>query len=80
MKFTAPLTGITAAVVGVILNLATFFAIHVLWPQGYGNQFEWLSALIGAAAFVALFKYKAGVVQVIGVCAGVGLTYFLLLN
>jgi len=33
LKFTAPLTGITAAVVGVVLNLAVFFAYHVLWPQ-----------------------------------------------
>ncbi len=79
IKFTAPLTGITAAVVGVILNLATFFAYHVLWPQGFDNDFEWLSAVIGAAAFIALFKYKAGIVQVIGVCAVIGLAYSLLL-
>ncbi|MGH8611234.1 MAG: chromate efflux transporter, partial [Gammaproteobacteria bacterium] len=37
LKFTAPLTGITAAVVGVILNLAVFFAYHVLWPQGFSG-------------------------------------------
>ena len=80
MKFTAPLTGITAAVVGVILNLATFFAYHVLWPQGFDNHFEWVSAVIGAAAFIALFKYKTGIVQVIGACAVVGLTYSLLLS
>lgn len=79
IKFTAPLTGITAAVVGVILNLATFFAYHVLWPQGFENNFEWFSAVIGAAAFIALFKYKAGIVQVIGACAAIGLTYTLIL-
>ena len=79
IKFTAPLTGITAAVVGVVLNLATFFAYHVLWPAGFDAQFEWFSALIGALAFIALFKYKAGVVQVIGACAVVGLGYSLLL-
>ncbi len=33
LKFTAPLTGITAAVVGVIVNLAVFFAWHTFWPQ-----------------------------------------------
>jgi chromate transporter len=33
LKFTAPLTAITAAVVGVILNLALFFGYHVLWPH-----------------------------------------------
>lgn len=80
MKFTAPLTGITAAVVGVILNLATFFAYHVLWPQGFQQNFEWVSAFIGAAAFIALFKYKAGIVQVIGISAAAGLIYTLLLN
>jgi chromate transporter len=79
VKYTAPLTGITAAVVGVVLNLAVFFAYHVLWPQGFEATFEWFSALIGAAAFVALFKYKVGIVPVIGACAVVGLGYSLLL-
>ncbi len=79
VKFTAPLTGITAAVVGVVLNLAAFFAYHVLWPQGFEATFEWFSALIGAAAFVALFKYKVGIVQVIAACAVLGLGYSLLL-
>ena len=79
VKFTAPLTGITAAVVGVVLNLAVFFAYHVLWPEGFEARFEWFSAVIGAIAFVALFKYKVGIVQVIGACAGVGLAYSLLL-
>ena len=73
VKFTAPLTGITAAVVGVVLNLAVFFAYHVLWPQGFESTFEWLSLLIGAAAFIALFRYKVGIVQVIAACAVVGL-------
>ena len=78
IKFTAPLTGITAAVVGVVLNLAVFFAYHVLWPQGFDGAFEWFSLFIGVAAFVALFKYKIGIVQVIGACAGIGLGYSLL--
>jgi len=80
VKFTAPLTGITAAVVGVILNLAFFFAYHVLWPQGFESTFEWFSALIGLAAFVALFKYKAGIVQIIAACAVTGLAYSLILQ
>jgi len=75
IKFTAPLTGITAAVVGVVLNLAVFFAGHVLWPQGIDGQFEWFSAVIGIAAFIALFKYKVGIVQVIAACAVIGLGY-----
>jgi len=78
-KFTAPLTGITAAVVGVVINLAVFFAYHVLWPQGFEGNFEWFAALIGAAAFMALFRFKMGVVSVIALCAGIGLSYSLLL-
>ncbi len=58
IKYTAPLAGITAAVVGVIVILALFFAYHVLWPDGFEAEFEWFSALIGIAAFIALFKYK----------------------
>ena len=65
LKFTAPLTGITAAVVGVIVNLAVFFAYHVLWPQGFGGHFEWPSALIGIAAAIALFRFKVGVIPVV---------------
>ena len=65
LKFTAPLTGITAAVVGVIVNLAVFFAYHVLWPQGLSGRFEWASALIGLGAAVALFRFKFGVIPVV---------------
>jgi chromate transporter len=73
LKFTAPLTGITAAVVGVILNLALFFAYHVLWPQGFGGRFEGLSAAIAMLAAVALFRYKVGVLPLLAACAAAGL-------
>jgi len=79
LRFTAPLTGITAAVVGVILNLAVFFAYHVLWPEGRSSPFDWASAVIGVAAFVALFRFKAGIIPVIAVCAALGLAARLLL-
>ena len=78
LKFSAPLTGITAAVVGVILNLALFFAWHVLWPLGADGPFDGVSAAIGAAALVALFRFKAGVMPVIGACALAGLAVTLL--
>ncbi|SFB02293.1 chromate transporter [Collimonas sp. OK607] len=73
LKFTAPLTAITAAVVGVILNLAVFFGYHVLWPQGLGGTFDWISALIALAAAIALFRFKRNVIHVIAVCAIIGL-------
>jgi chromate transporter len=73
LGFTAPLSAITAAVVGVILNLAMFFAYHVLWPQGFGGRFDALSAVIAIAAAVALFRFKVGVIPLLGACAAVGL-------
>lgn len=78
LKFTAPLTGITAAVVGVILNLALFFGYHVLWPEGFAGSFDWPSALIAVGAAVALFRFKRGVIQVLVGCALVGLAIHLL--
>ncbi len=78
LKFTAPLTGITAAVVGVILNLALFFGYHVLWPKGFDGHFDWPSALIALAAAVALFRFKRGVIQVLLACALTGLAVHLL--
>ncbi|MHB9101702.1 MAG: chromate efflux transporter [Sulfuricella sp.] len=80
IKFTAPLTGITAAVVGVIFNLATFFAWHTFWPLGtvespFSGNFEWFSAVIAIASFIALWKYKQDIMRVIGACAALGLIY-----
>ena len=84
LKFTAPLTGITAAVVGVILNLAVFFAWHTFWPQGtqaapFTGSFEWFAVIVAVAAFVALRKYRADIMKVIGVCALLGLAYSLVI-
>ena len=78
LKFTAPLTGITAAVVGVVVNLAVFFAYHVLWPAGLSGTFDWISASIGIAATLALFRYKAGIIPVILACGAAGLVITML--
>jgi len=80
IKLAAPLSAITAAVVGVILNLAVFFAWHVLWPQAssaapFAGRFEWFAVIIGIAAFLALWKYKVDIMKVIGACALLGLAY-----
>jgi chromate transporter len=72
LKFTAPLTAITGAVVGVILNLALFFGYHVLWPKGFEGWFEWMSAIIAVGAAIALFRFKANVIHVIAGCALIG--------
>jgi chromate transporter len=73
LRFTAPLTGITAAVVGVILNLAMFFAGHVFWPEGFAGRFDGVAALIGLAALIALFRFKAGVIPIIAASGLAGL-------
>ncbi len=73
IRFTAPLTGITAAVVGVIANLAVFFAAHVLWPQGRAGTIDLVSASIALAAALALFRFRIEIIPVIAVCALLGL-------
>ena len=73
LGFTAPLSAITAAVVGVILNLALFFAYHVWWPQGFGGPFDAPSAAITLVALVALFRFRLGVMPLLGLCALAGL-------
>jgi chromate transporter len=57
LKFTAPLTDITTAVVGVVLNLAIFFGFHVLWPFGLSGRFDGFSAIVGLIIAIALFRY-----------------------
>jgi chromate transporter len=78
LRFTAPLSGITAAVVGVIVNLAVFFAWHVFWPGGWipGAALAGLDSVslaIGAIAVAALFRFNAGVIPVILACGAAGL-------
>ncbi len=73
LGFTAPLSAITAAVVGVVVNLAMVFAYHVFWPQGFTGRFDVVSALIAAAAAIALFRFKVGVMPLLGGCAAIGL-------
>jgi chromate transporter len=82
IKLTAPLTGITAAVVGVILSLAVFFGWHVFWPEAtveapLAGRFEWFSVLLASAALLALWRFRAGVVTVIVACGVAGLFYSL---
>ena len=87
LKFTAPLTAITAAVVGVIVSLAVFFAQHLLWPLGLTwtsarGLFDALLANIHAPSGVAiliacilLFKFKLSVIKLIGIFALAGLLF-----
>jgi chromate transporter len=76
LRFTAPLTAISAAVVGVIANLAIFFGYHVFWPGGFSSDLDWRAVLIAIAAAVALLRYKRNVIEVIAASALVGCLVF----
>ncbi|MFM9912442.1 MAG: chromate efflux transporter [Methylophilaceae bacterium] len=71
LKLTAPLTAITAAVVGIIFSLALFFAYHSFWPRG----FDAFAAALSALALFALIRLKTSVITVILACAVVGFFY-----
>jgi chromate transporter len=78
LHFTAPLTAITAAVVGVIVNLAVFFGYHVWWPRGFDAGIDPLAVVLTAAAVLALFRFRRGVLEVLGGCGLAGLAMALL--
>ena len=64
-SLTAALSGITAAVVGVILNLAVVFGLAVLFPGGWGNAPDWFALALTAAAFAALQLLELDAVWVV---------------
>jgi chromate transporter len=85
------LAAITAAVVGVILNLAIWFALHVLFAEV--NEIEALgmtldvpvpgslraaSLLLTAGALLAVFRFEVGMIPTLGACAALGVVYHLL--
>jgi len=79
LQFTAPLTAITAAVVGVMASLALFFIVHVAQGSGAKGLFGWpidlpALALTGLAA-LALLRYKLGMLKVMAACALAGLAW-----
>ncbi|HWS90108.1 MAG TPA: chromate efflux transporter [Pyrinomonadaceae bacterium] len=72
------LTGITAAVVGVILNLALVFGAAVIWPRGLAGGADLFALAVSAASFVALYKLKADVLWVVLAGGALGLAWTLL--
>jgi len=72
-RIDAALSGVTASVVGVILNLALVFGVTVIWPRGLGGGTEWFALAMSAAAFIALYRYKVDVVWVVLAGGALGL-------
>lgn len=73
-KLSAALSSITAAVVGVVLNLAVWFGLHVLMPAD--GSFNWFAAVIGIAAFASIQWFKVGMITVIVASGIIGLLWY----
>jgi chromate transporter len=67
----AALTAITAAVVGVILNLGVKFSTHALWQGNSG--FDFFVAILAIASFLAMWRFKIPFTTILGACAVLGL-------
>ena len=72
-KLTAALSAITAAVVGVVLNLAVWFGLHVLMPKG--QPVNWFGVVVCVVAFVGITKWKWGIIPVVLGAGGLGLVW-----
>jgi chromate transporter len=77
-SLTSALSGITAAVVGVILNLAVVFGLAVLFPGGWAQAPDWFAVAVATAAFAALLTRKLDAVWVVLAGAVIGLLRTLL--
>ena len=62
-ELTTTLSAVTAAVVGVVLNLAVWFALHVIFPSA--NVVDWFAVVVGLVAFVAMLKWKLDIIPVV---------------
>jgi chromate transporter len=69
----ATLMAITAAVVGVILNLAIWFAWHALRPEGGG--FDYFVAVMAVTSWLAMERFKTGVIPTLAACAALGMIW-----
>jgi chromate transporter len=79
-NLTGALAGITAAVVGVILNLALVFGAAVIWPQGLRGEINWFALALSILSFVALYRFKLDVLLVVIAGGLIGLLHALLFS
>ncbi len=89
----AALSAITAAVVGVILNLAVWFALHVIFRQTFEiaiwsmhisvpllQSVSWPALVLAVAAILAIFRFKVGMIPVFAACSAAGIAYYFALT
>jgi chromate transporter len=79
LRLTTALSAITAAVVGVMLNLAVWFALSVVWPDGTGGAVDWFPIGVATVAFVGLVRFQWNVIPVVVGGGLLGLGYRMLL-
>jgi chromate transporter len=72
-RLTSALSAITAAIVGVVLNLAVWFALHVFFPAT--GTIDWFAILLCVAAFVAIARYKVDIIPVVIGAGVLGVLY-----
>jgi chromate transporter len=80
LKLASALSVVTAAVVGVILNLAVWFGLHVLFPgtNEASRSVDWFAVVVSAAAFIGMVKWKWDIVPVMLGAGAIGLVYRML--
>lgn len=76
-KLASALSTITAAIVGVILNLAVWFALHVFFPQT--GVIDWFAIVLSAVAFAGILRWKWNVIAVVAGSGALGLIHGLLI-
>jgi len=69
----AALSAVTAAVVGVVLNLAVWFGWHVVRPDGGGT--DWFAVIVSVAAFAAMERLKVGIIPIVAAGAALGVAW-----
>jgi chromate transporter len=77
IKLTTALSAVTAAVVGVILNLAVWFGLHVLKPEG--KPVDWFAVAVSSVAFAGMVKWKWGLIPVVLGAGALGYLYRLVI-
>jgi len=75
-RINAALGAVTAAVVGVVLNLAVWFGGHVIWPEK--GHLDGFAVVVGIASFIAMQWFKLNMILVILVSGLLGLAYHIL--
>jgi chromate transporter len=77
VKLTTALSAVTAAVVGVVLNLAVWFGMHVLFPAP--KTIDWFAMVVTTVAFIGMTKWKWDIIPVVAGAGLLGLIYKMLL-